>query len=870
MYNGLSNITYGEESMKNKTALFLIISIIGMVVLCVAVFVLTTYFMNKRSEKAIGELGTLYMSGMSEQAASHFETTIELRLMQASALTDSVPPPDKYTSGTETALNNKARIRGFSHLALCKNDGTFETLYGVNMRPDDPQSFLQTLKNGQETMVAGHDESGRGLMLMGIPVGYPLKPQAPSEPVKKSVGLVAALPVEYLKNTLSLDKDDALIYYFIIERDGDFIIRSDDEYDENFFERVRNRYEDINGMTGERYIEEIKAAMAQNNNYTNEFKINGERRYLYCTALPYSDWYLILFMPYGRLDLTVNALGNAWVVTSILSCVAIIAAFSVVFAFYLRATFRQMRRLEEARSLAEYASKAKSEFLSNMSHDIRTPMNGIVGMTAIASANVENAVQVRECLKKIDLSSRHLLGLINDILDMSKIESGKLELHTERVAMREIIKNTLNIVQPQAAAKSHRLEVYIYDGPCGQIISDSVRLNQILLNLLGNAVKFTPDGGTIKVYCREEESPEGENYVRVILTVKDTGIGMTEEFSKKIFDAFAREDSGRVQKTEGTGLGMAITKYIVDAMHGEITVKSRLNEGSEFTVTLDFEKAAPEAGGAGAGGLEGKEILIADPDEELCESVEATLRAGGCVPGRALGEKEIISVLRGREKPYDAVLLSRNFDGMRDFSLVRETVAASGNKTPVFLINPYGSGAFERSAAEAGATGAIDKPLFLADLSYGLLKRPEGFINPPAADLRAYDFSGKRILLAEDNDLNREIAEELLSGIGIKAESAENGRICYEKFIASPVGYYSAVLMDLRMPVMNGYEATEAIRASGRPDAGIPIIAMSADAFSEDVKRCLACGMNSHIAKPIDMSVVGKVLEQYINGEKGN
>ncbi len=840
--------------MKNKTAKFLILSIVCIFALCVVVFSLMTYVMNKRGAEAIGELGTLYMSGMSEQAATHFGTTIELRLSQVGALSDAVPPPEEWTEGMEINLNSKARQRGFTHLALCRSDGTFEMLYGRNIQPADPQAFLLSLSEGEENMSAGTDTDGNNLVLMGIPAAYPM------ESGEKSVGLVAALSTSYIKQTLSLDSEDSLIYYFIINRDGEFIIRDDDITDETYFQRVLDKYENVNGMSGERYIEELEAAMANNENYTNEFRINGERRFLYCTGLPFSDWYLILLLPYGQLDRTVNALNSFWVIAAVLSCLVIIAAFGIVFAFYLRATHKQVRDLEEARSLAEYASKAKSEFLSNMSHDIRTPMNGIVGMTAIAAANLDNKEQVSNCLKKIDLSSRHLLGLINDILDMSKIESGKLELHMERVSIKEIIKNVLNIVQPQASAKSQRLDVYIYDGPCGKIISDSVRMSQILLNLLGNAVKFTPDGGRIILTCREESSPKGENFARVRLSVKDTGIGMTEEFRGKIFDAFAREDTGRVQKTEGTGLGMAITKYIVDAMHGTIDVESQLNVGSEFTVCLDLEKAAPDVPETD---LNGKEILVADGDGLFIESLMSTLSAAGCIATPASdGASALKAVKEHGKNPFYAVLLDANLDGMQDLSLVRDIVRESGGNSIVLLMSASDKLGFGDQAAASGIAGVISKPVFRADLSERF-----GRISGGAEEKTRggdYDFRGKRVLLAEDNDLNREIAEELLSEAGIEVDSAEDGKICADKFAASPEGYYDAVLMDIRMPVMSGYDATRAIRAMERADAAeVPIIAMSADAFSEDVKRCLECGMNAHIAKPIDMEVVSRVLSDF-------
>lgn len=838
--------------MKNKTAKFLLISIICIFALCVIVFSFMTYLMNKRSAEAIGDLGKLYMSGMSEQAATHFGTTIELRLSQVSALTDAVPPSSSQsTDSARVALSHNARLRGFDHLALYGPDGNFEMIFGSKVKVDDNEAFLLSLKGGEENMTSGYDENGKRLVLMGIPAAYPM------ESGEQSVALVAALPITYISDTLSIDVNKEMIYYFIINRKGEFIISDSQVKDENYFQRVKDRYEDVNGMSGEQYLVELKNAMNNNKNYTNEFTIEGERRYLYCTSLPFSDWFLLLFMPYGQLDLTVNNLGDSWGWAAVMSCLIILIALGIVFAFYFRTTRKQVRELEEARRVAEYASKAKSEFLSNMSHDIRTPMNGIVGMTAIANANINNTQQVQNCLKKIDLSSRHLLGLINDILDMSKIESGKLELHMEKMSLKEIIKNVINITQPQANSKMQRFDVYIKDIKNEYFICDSVRFSQILLNLLGNAVKFTPEGGKIILSCNEESSPKGDNFVRVHINVKDTGIGMSQEFQKKIFEAFAREDTGRVQKTEGTGLGMAITKYIIDALQGSIEVESKINVGSEFKIVLDFEKADEKEMNVD------RNVLIVANDAIFGNNTASTLESIGCRARYVNNESDALNAIKQENNDFNAILLDYELTDV--FKTAADLSKASEGKSLILLTVPFDWNNIEYEDKDTGISGVLIKPLFPSTLYNGLKNFSTESVLQPDEGIQSYDFTGKRILLAEDNDLNREIAEELLSEAGIEVDSAEDGKICAEKFETSPIGWYDAILMDIRMPVMSGYQSTEAIRKMDRPDAAtIPIIAMSADAFSEDVRRCIECGMNSHIAKPIDMTVVSHVLAQFL------
>ena len=510
------------------------------------------------------------------------------------------------------------------------------------------------------------------------------------------------------------------------------------------------------------------------------------------------------------------------------------------------------------------ANKAKSEFLSNMSHDIRTPMNAIVGMTAIAIANMDNMQQVQNCLRKIALSSKHLLGLINDVLDMSKIESGKMTLNMDQVSLREVMDSIVSIVQPQVKAKNQKFDVSIHDIESENVLCDSVRLNQIMLNLLSNAIKFTSDGGSIRVAMYEEESPKGEEFVRIHLHVEDNGIGMTPEFREKIFESFTREDSARVRKTEGTGLGMTITKYIIDAMGGTIQVKSELGEGTEFHVTLDLEKAEIQEADMI---LPKWNMLVVDDDRQLCESTVSALKAIGIDADWTLdGQSAIEMVKRSHEKheDYHVILLDWKLPDMDGIETARRIRRYMGDQVPILLISAYDWSEIEDSARSAGVTGFIGKPLFKSTLYHGLKPYAEGIEQAQEATELGVSLNGIRILLAEDNDLNWEIAEELLSELGMELERAENGQICIDMFQKSEAGYYNAVLMDLRMPVMTGYEAAWGIRKLDREDSDIPIIAMTADAFAEDIKRCLDCGMNAHVAKPIDVQEVARLLEKFI------
>ncbi len=857
--------------MKNKTTRFLITSLIGVALLCVFVFAFFAIHMSHQSSRTINEVGTLYMSSMSQQISVHFESIINLRLEQLEVLADTIPSDEVHRNqALQEKLISGAEARDFSYLAFYHNDGTVEMLYGPQLTITDPEPFLESLRSDEKKAAIGTNPRGEKVVVLGVP--------SPHETTAEHdcAALVAGLPVTYISSNLSLEENSERAYSFIIRRDGSFVIRSNDAYRNNYFERVRVLYEDVNGMSAEQYLEELEEAMRTGRDYSNEFTMGGERYHLYCTCLPYSEWYLITFLPYGAMDTIVSGFSREWGTMTVVSAIVVLSALLLVFFKYFGLTRQQLREVEAARSAAEaaqkeaeHANRAKSEFLSNMSHDIRTPMNAIVGMTAIATANLKDSQQVQHCLKKITLSSKHLLGLINDVLDMSKIESGKMTLNMDQVSLREVVDGIVSICQPQVKAKQQQFDVFIHDISTEEVLCDSVRLNQVLLNLLSNAIKFTPEGGEIHMALGEEESPKGEGYVRVCIQVRDNGIGMSKEFMNHIFDSFAREDSARVHRTEGTGLGMAIAKFIVvDAMGGAIDVKSEQGKGTEFNVTLDLEKALTIEEDMI---LPNWNMLVVDDDRQLCESTVAALSSIGVNAEWTLdGESALTMVVQRHRRGdgYQIILLDWKLPGIDGIATARHIRQELGEDVPILLISAYDWGEIEAEAKSAGITGFISKPLFKSTLFNSLRQFAEGEQEEKEEKRRSEasrNLEGRRILVAEDNELNWEIAFELLSAEGLVLEWAENGQICVEKLLAAPAGYYDAVLMDVRMPVMGGYEATQVIRSLDHPDHDLPIIAMTADAFAEDVKRSLECGMNAHVAKPIDVREVMHLLDKYIN-----
>ncbi|WP_293278471.1 ATP-binding protein [Oscillibacter sp.] len=695
------------------------------------------------SESTIEEIGTAYMAGMNEQVSLHFETIIELRLTMAESIAGIAAGDGASGYGTREDIEYGARARHFLCAALYGPDGGSEMIFGDPVELNHPEPFLESLRNGERKAASATGSDGGGVILFGVPCEYPMSGGG------GSLALVVGLSTKYMGEVLFLDSDQSLSYSFVIRKDGSYVVGNEGDAHENYFDRLTNIFAGQD-MEADACIEQLQAAMNAGEDYSTIVKNGGSRRHIYCTNLPYCEWYLVTVLPFERLDNAISGMGSRWLIIVYAASFAVIAMLLYIFFRYLKLFRNQVSELtrinaemdaarkaaEQARKEAEQANAAKQEFLSSMSHDIRTPMNAIIGMTSLALDNTDDPKRVRDYLGKIALSSKHLLGLINDVLDISKIESGKMTLNVEPVSLREAMDSIVNIMQPQVTAKNQQFKAAAREILSENVCCDGVRLNQVLINLLGNAVKFTPEKGAVQLTVYQEALPEDASRVRTHFLVSDTGIGMSKEYQKVIFESFSREDNTRVRKTEGSGLGMAITKCIVDAMGGTISVRSEQGRGSEFHVVLDLEKAAAPAASEAADGA--------------------------------------------AERVNDVVL------------------------------------------------------------------------------------KGRRILLAEDNELNWEVARELLSILELELDWAENGEICVEKFRNSPAGHYDAIIMDVRMPVMDGYEATAAIRRLEREDADIPIIAMTADAFSEDIQRCLERGMNDHLAKPIDIQAVTFKLKKYL------
>lgn len=854
--------------MDKKTINFFRGSITSVIIVSIVVFIALTLFMSVKTKESVEEISYSYMSEMSIQVQQKFQSIIELRLNQVKGITLRTPE-DGAVYGEEllAELRLSAQVRDFSYLAFYAGDGSVEKIFGDDISyTDDPHIMERLLQDGN-VITEAEKEDGSRVLLLGVQAEYPM------EDGKKSVALFAGFPMDYLNEALFLDEADTVVYYHIIDVNGNFVIRNSGAFRESYFDRIMEIYSAYEGKTPAQYVEELSAAMLNNEVYYANVVIDGERKQIYCSKLPgNTDWYLIFAMPMDFMTKSVSELAAVRVWVTLASVLIIFIAMGIIFLMYYRLSMKQIENLAKARQEAEHANMAKSDFLASMSHDIRTPMNAIIGMTGIAQKNLGDRERVEDCLRKISLSSKHLLGLINDVLDMSKIDSGKMVLNMVPVSLREQMDDLVNIVQPQVSAKNQVFDIFIRDILSEDVICDNVRLNQVLLNLLSNAIKFTPEGGRIDVYMYQEQLAGEENagIVRTHFLVKDTGIGMSPEFQAKIWDTFSREENEQVRYITGSGLGTSIAKKIVDLMGGTIELESEQGKGSTFHVTVDLQKSDANEEGVK---LPEWNILVVDDNRDLCESAVANLEELGTHAEWTQDGREAVEMIEARHhenNDYKFVLIDWKMPGMDGIETIQEIRKRVGMGIPIFLISAYDWSDMEDSVDESMIEGFISKPLFKSTLYHRLRQYEDNYDNRQEQDTSMEaDLTGKRILLAEDIDLNWEVASAILSVTGVELERAVNGQECLNMFDKSEIGYYDAILMDIRMPVMDGYDATRAIKALEREDSSLPIIAMTADAFSDDAQRCLECGMVAHIAKPIDVKECMRILNKYL-GNKNN
>ena len=673
--------------------------------------------------------------------------------------------------------------------------------------------------------------------------------EAEGTPLREAL-LLRIIPVSAFEKEWSFPTDQyKKAEISLIDSAGDYIIRSRSFKNSNYYEFFKSY-----NATDYAALTQLQQTISTQTGTFRMLNSKGASCVIAHTpVLSTVDWVLLTYIPVSEL----GSIQLDWGLIGIVS-----AGLLLLLIFDSVIMLRFNRKLKQAALDAERANQAKTDFLSTMSHDIRTPMNAIIGLTTIASKNVDDPVSIRENLHKINLASSHLLTLINDILDITKVESGKLTLSPVTFSIRECAENLVNISQPMVKEKNIDFHFRVSRIEHEYLFADQLRINQIYINILSNAIKYTEPGGRVSLDLREEPGPD-DRTVRLIYTVQDTGIGMTPEFMKKMYEPFSRQTDSRVNSVQGTGLGLAITRQMVSLMNGTIDCQSRLGEGTTFTVRLDIPLAdRPDA----ELNLDDVRVLVADDDAVLLETVSDTLLSIGAKPETvSTGEQAVAETVRCQQSgaPYQVVILDWKMPDMDGIEAARRIRSQVGSDVPILLISAYDWSDMEEAARDAGVNAFITKPLFrttLYDKIHELMGTQSG---PLEQEDDTHDIAGMHILVAEDNDINWEIISTLLGMHGIEAERAENGSLAVERMSRAKEGEFDLIFMDIQMPVMNGLDATRAIRQLPDPYAShIPIIAMTADAFSENVSECMKAGMNGHIAKPIDMKLVIKEIRR--------
>ncbi len=669
----------------------------------------------------------------------------------------------------------------------------------------------------------------------------------------QSAVLLRVVPVSFFESRWVFpteEYDNAEIS--LIDTSGDYIVRGNSFKNMNFYEfyQAYNR-------SAPTELESMKNRLEGTPGNFEMTNASGER----CLAAharvnSTDDWIIVTMIP-------ASGLGRSfmnWTIVAIITVgLLLLLAFNLLIMMYFN------RKLKAAVDSADKANRAKTDFLSSMSHDIRTPMNAIVGLSLLTEKNADDPTIVRENLQKMNRASNHLLTLINDILDISKVESGKLNMSPVTFSIVECAENLVTISQPMVKEKNIDFRFHIDRVSHEYLYADQLRINQIFINLLSNAIKYTEPGGQVCIDMKEEPG-QTDKSVQLIYTVSDNGIGMTPEFMAKMYEPFSRQTDSRVNAISGTGLGLAITKQMIDLMNGTIDCQSEAGKGTTFTVKLEITIADRQMEEMK---LPPIRVLIADDDEVLLETAKDTLSSIGVKADIARSGAEAIQMISD-SADYQVMILDWKMPDMDGIEVTRRLRKEVHNDIPVILISAYDYSDIESAAKEAGISGYICKPLFSSTL-YNKINEVLGNKSAPVnPDSDLEDFTGMRILVAEDNDINWEIISNILEMHGIETERAENGQLVLDRINDKEKAGFDLIFMDIQMPVMNGLNATKAIRSLDDPEiANIPIIAMTADAFSENVSECLAAGMNGHISKPIDIKLVMKEIRK-IREEKQN
>ena len=798
-------------------------------------------------EQTLKEENRVRLSEVSVYIANYMEKMLSEQQVELEILVSAVSEMEDEEARVQY-LGEMSEQLGYEYIGIAGEDGRLHSTAFQKPELMEDRAFYRALVNDEPyisdiTRQIFYDRAAGGIV-MGVPILSGQKQM-----------LVAMVSTEKLGEDVQVESFGGKGYTYIINTNGDLVLHARAMEYNNLFQSMQNV-----SFTSGYSLDGMKNDIAGQKEGMTEYRDFNVEKYAYYRPMGINGWYVVSTVPAGVITARTAVLSQNLIILCIASMIVFLVLIAAVCVMFLR---MEGRRRE---------TQAKSAFLANMSHDMRTPMNAIIGMTSIAGAHADEPDTVRDCLKKISFSSNHLLGLINDLLDMAMIESGKIELKNTGFSFADVFENVIADIYPLVRNKNQHFAVCLHHMEHEQFLGDELRLTQIFINILTNAVKFTPEGGEITVDVEELEKRDGDR-VWFHFSFTDNGIGMKPEFLERIFHAFTREQDSKVSKIEGSGLGMAITRQIVDLMEGQITVESEEGKGTVFHVILPFQACEERKMEAP---LLYSPVLLAGGDESQADEAVRLLEKYGVKADWAANIEETTQYLKktGQDR-YRAVLIDREFlghdgaehetgaeneigaesaTGAELISQVKYISDACGNDT-ILILADYDWSDIRFRAVRSGITAFVQKPLFRSSLKRCLQASQDAISGSEFTEPGSYDFGGKRILIAEDNEMNLEIIQSILTETGALVSSTKNGAECAAAFRHSREGEFDLILMDIQMPVMNGYEAARQVRAMERPDSDIPIFAMSANAYAEDKQKAAAAGMSGYLTKPIDIKI---------------